>query len=161
VLNSYAWGHRIEFSSSQIFFFHAAAMLLSYIIQKITHPKFSFPKVYNHISLYGTIASGTIFDPTSQVCPSTMLVLPIVGNWKVRFGGVQNGTTSMPNLIQIRPAVLELNHVNRQTWPALYAFISYISCKEHIKAKNIILYTAHLVLIRETNFRTSQQRRKT
>jgi hypothetical protein len=39
-----------------------------------------FLKIYNHTSLYGPIASGTSVDPTSQICLSAMLVLPIVGN---------------------------------------------------------------------------------
>jgi hypothetical protein len=43
-----------------------------------------------------------------------------------------NVITSIPNLIQIRPAVLELNHADRQTGSALYAFISSTSCTEHI-----------------------------
>jgi hypothetical protein len=46
-----------------------------------------FPKIYVHTSLYGPIASGASVDPTSQVCFSTMLLLPIVGNLKVRFYG--------------------------------------------------------------------------
>jgi hypothetical protein len=46
---------------------------------------------------------------------------------------VPNCITSIPNFIQIRPAVLELNHADRQTWPALYAFISCTSCKERMK----------------------------
>jgi hypothetical protein len=45
-----------------------------------------------------------------------MLVLPIVGNCiKYGFSVVPNGITSITNFIQIRPAVLELNHADRQT----------------------------------------------
>jgi hypothetical protein len=43
-----------------------------------------------------------------------------------------NGIMFIPNFIQIRPAVLELNHADRQTWPAPDAFISCTLCKEHI-----------------------------
>jgi hypothetical protein len=39
-----------------------------------------FPKIYNHTSLYGPIASGTSVDPTLQVCLAAMMVFPIVGN---------------------------------------------------------------------------------
>jgi hypothetical protein len=39
-----------------------------------------FLKIYNHTSLYGPIASGASVDPTSQVCWSAMLVLPIAEN---------------------------------------------------------------------------------
>jgi hypothetical protein len=35
--------------------------------------------------LYDPTASGTSVDPTSQVHSSTMLVLPIIQNLKVRF----------------------------------------------------------------------------
>jgi hypothetical protein len=46
-----------------------------------------FSKIYNHTSLYDPIASGASDDPTSQVCSSAMLVLPIVVHLKVRFYG--------------------------------------------------------------------------
>jgi hypothetical protein len=55
---------------------------------------------------YGPIASCASVDPTSQVCSPAMLVLLIV---------VPNGTTSMPDFIQIRQAILELNHADRHT----------------------------------------------
>jgi hypothetical protein len=66
----------------KIFFsFHAAAMSLYYIIQRITKQKFCiFQKSFFHASLYGPTASGTGINPTSQVCLSAMLVLLIVGN---------------------------------------------------------------------------------
>jgi hypothetical protein len=38
-----------------------------------------FPKIYNHTLLNGPIASGASVDPTSQVCSSAMLILPILG----------------------------------------------------------------------------------
>jgi hypothetical protein len=44
-----------------------------------------FLKIYNRTSLYGPTVRGTSVDSTSQVCLSTMLVLPIVENLKVRF----------------------------------------------------------------------------
>jgi hypothetical protein len=70
---------------SVFFLFHAAAMLLFYIIQRITTRVLYFPQIYNYTSLCGPIASGTSVDPTSQVCSSAMLVLPIAENLKVRF----------------------------------------------------------------------------
>jgi hypothetical protein len=39
-----------------------------------------FPRIYDHISLYGPIASGASIDHTSQVCSSAMFALPVVGN---------------------------------------------------------------------------------
>jgi hypothetical protein len=55
--------------------------------QRIIIPVLYFPKIYNYTSLSGPISSGTIVDPTSQVCLSAiaMLVLKIVGNLKVGF----------------------------------------------------------------------------
>jgi hypothetical protein len=38
-----------------------------------------------HTSLHGPIASGASVNPTSQVCSSAMLVLPIVEILKVQF----------------------------------------------------------------------------
>jgi hypothetical protein len=46
-----------------------------------------FLKTFHHTSLYGPTASGARADPSSQVCSSTMLVLPILDNCKVRFEG--------------------------------------------------------------------------
>jgi hypothetical protein len=34
------------------------------------------------------------------------------------------GVTSVPDFNQISPAFLELNHMDRQMWSILYAFIS-------------------------------------
>jgi hypothetical protein len=45
----------------------------------------NLPKIKNHISLHGPTVSGTSANSTSQVCLFTMLVLPIVENWKVWF----------------------------------------------------------------------------
>jgi hypothetical protein len=59
-------------------FFHAAAMLLFYMIQKITVPKFYIFRKYYHALLYGPIPSGSDVSPALQVCSSAMLVLPIV-----------------------------------------------------------------------------------
>jgi hypothetical protein len=41
-----------------------------------------FPKIYNNTLLYDPTVSGTSIDSTSQVCSSSMLVLPTVGNQK-------------------------------------------------------------------------------
>jgi hypothetical protein len=67
------------------FFFHAAAMLLFCIKQRITFPKFSIFQNCKHFSLFVPIASGASVDPTSKVCSSTMSVLLIAGNCKVGF----------------------------------------------------------------------------
>jgi hypothetical protein len=44
-----------------------------------------FPYIYNRPSLCGPIARGAIVDPTSEVYLSLMLVLLVVGNWKLSF----------------------------------------------------------------------------
>jgi hypothetical protein len=78
-------GHGIESWSSQTFIFFPAAAMLFYIIKNYFSKFLYFPKFYNHTSLYGLNASDVSVYPTSQVCSSTMLVLLIVGNLKVRF----------------------------------------------------------------------------
>jgi hypothetical protein len=61
-------------------------MLLLYIIQRITVPKFCILQksatIHHCMAL---IASGASVDPTSQVCSSAMLVLAIAGNLKGQF----------------------------------------------------------------------------
>jgi hypothetical protein len=69
-----------------------------------------FLKIYIHTSLYGPIASGASVDPTSQVCLSATLVLPIVEKYVV-----PNGILTIPDFIHIHPAALWLNHADRQT----------------------------------------------
>jgi hypothetical protein len=67
------------------------------------------------------------------------------------FRVVLNGMTSIPNFIQIRPAVLYLNHedwqTNKQPWPVLYAFISCTSCRERIKTRKRFAVRMHLGLL--------------
>jgi hypothetical protein len=46
-----------------------------------------FPKIYNHTSLYGSVASGPSVDPTSEVLSSAMFVLLTVRSWKTGFYG--------------------------------------------------------------------------
>jgi hypothetical protein len=62
------------------FVFHATAMSLFCIIQRITVPKFGFVEIFYHTSLYGPVARVAIVDPTSQVCSFAVLVLLIAGN---------------------------------------------------------------------------------
>jgi hypothetical protein len=56
-------------------------MLLLYIKQRIIYQSFVFAE---NLLPY-MAATGTIVDPTSQVCSSAMLVLQIVENLGVRF----------------------------------------------------------------------------
>jgi hypothetical protein len=63
----------------KIFFFHAVAMLLFFIIQRI-YFSFIFFKNFCCALLCGCVACGTAVDPNSQVCSSAILVLPMVEN---------------------------------------------------------------------------------
>jgi hypothetical protein len=68
--------------------------------------------------------------PHKFVCP------PFCYYWwkeieKYDFRVFPCGIMSVPNFIQIRLAVFELDHADRQTWPALYAFISCIVQRMH------------------------------
>jgi hypothetical protein len=93
-----------------------------------------FKDLSEYISLYDPILSGPSIAPTSQVHVSATLVLPIVGNWKlwaqssIKWHNVHTKAQRNPSV------VLELNHADRQTWSALYAFISRMSCKECTKS---------------------------
>jgi hypothetical protein len=69
-------------SNPQVIFFLSCrrhVVILHYAKNYYTEVLY-FPKIFNHTSLYGPIASGASVDPTSQVCSSAMLVLTIVGN---------------------------------------------------------------------------------
>jgi hypothetical protein len=77
-----------ESQPGRINLFHAAAILLVYITQRITTPKFCIFENILPSSLYDTIVSGASVDPTSEVRSSVILVLLIVGNHKVRFCGI-------------------------------------------------------------------------
>jgi hypothetical protein len=62
------------------------------------------------------VLNATVVATTSRIRSAAILVLPTVGNYKVRvyrvaFGGV----TSIPNFIKIRQVVLELNRVARRS----------------------------------------------
>lgn len=48
------------------------------------------------------------------------------------FRAHSNGVKFIPDIIQARPSVLELNREDRQALPDLYAFISSMMCKERI-----------------------------
>jgi hypothetical protein len=99
--------------------FHAALMLLFFIIQGITKTKVVFfSNIYYHTSLWGPILSGDSVPPTSQVHALIMLVLPmlilsIVKKYEFRVAS--SGIMSTPNFIIICPAILELKQVDRQT----------------------------------------------
>jgi hypothetical protein len=89
-----------------------------------------FLKICNHTSSYVPTTSGANVDPTSQVCSSAMLVLPIVGNWKLRFFGCSQWHNVHTKFHQ-NPSSGWAESCG-QTLPALYAFISCTSCKERI-----------------------------
>jgi hypothetical protein len=72
VLDSYAWGHGIEsWTPQNIFFFHSAAMLLLYIVQMITIPKFCIFR--KSITIHHCVALLQValmsIPPHKFVCP--------------------------------------------------------------------------------------------
>jgi hypothetical protein len=71
--------------------------------------------MYYRTSLYDPTLSDASVDPASEVRSSAMLVLPFVGSYKVRFRAAYNGIKPIPNSIQVRASVLELNHTNGRT----------------------------------------------
>jgi hypothetical protein len=101
----------VESKHGQVkYFFPAAAVLLFYT------KAWYFPKIYNLTTLYGPIASGASVDPT----PHRVFRLPC---WYYRLYEIEkynfrvdsNSITSIFDLIQIRPAVHELNHADGKT----------------------------------------------
>lgn len=69
-----------------------------------------------HASLYDAIVSATSDKPTSLARSSAIFVLSIIRNKKYDFKADLNGTLSITNFIQMRPAVLESNHADRQAY---------------------------------------------
>jgi hypothetical protein len=67
----------------------------------------------NHADYYG---SWRHHSPTSRLCISVTLVLPITGNWKVRFWiCLKHSKMSITNFMRIRYVILELLHGYRRT----------------------------------------------
>jgi hypothetical protein len=68
-----------------------------------------------HTSLYGPIASGAVSIPPDKFLrpPCWYYRLKEIENYD--FRAVPNGIMSILNFIQIRPAVIELNHTDGQT----------------------------------------------
>jgi hypothetical protein len=56
----------------------------------------------------------TYFRPHTQILSPTMLMLLIVGNWKVWFQDKQQCLTPIPNFIQNRPVIQALNHADEK-----------------------------------------------
>jgi hypothetical protein len=78
-------GDRILVKPKFPFLSYSHHVVILYYPKNCYTKAFYFPKIFYHTSLYGPIASGASVDPTSQVCWPAMLVLTIVGNFKVRF----------------------------------------------------------------------------
>jgi hypothetical protein len=118
------------------FFFHAAAMLLFYIIQRFTFPKFC---IFWKSTIY--LCTALLQVALVSIPPHKFVRLPcwyyrLQETAKYDFRVVPNGITSIPNFTQICPAVLKLNHVDRQTdmtWPALCVHFMYTMQKTHKK----------------------------
>jgi hypothetical protein len=133
VVVSYAWGRGIEHSSSLIFLsFNAAITWLFYITQRITLPVFCIFRTSLTIHRCTALLQvALVLTPLHKFVSPPCWYYRLEEIIKHDFRVVRNCITSIPNFIQIRPAVLELNHADRkadgrtdrQTWLALYAFI--------------------------------------
>jgi hypothetical protein len=89
---------------------------------------FYFSNIFTHTSLQVALVS---IPPHKFVCPSCWYYL-LQEIEKYDFRGDPNGITSIPNFTQIRPAVLELNRMDRQT-DMTSSIIPCTWCKERIK----------------------------
>lgn len=65
--------------------------------------------------MYNPTLRTANFSGTLQVRFPTMLVLSIAGNLKYEYWVATSGIVSIPSLIKIHAAVLEMNHIDRRT----------------------------------------------
>jgi hypothetical protein len=148
----------IETCSTQNIFFHAAAMLLFHIIQRITVPKFCIFRKSISIHPYMSLLQVALVS-----IPTYTFVRPPCSYYRLYetenhdFRVDLNGISSTPNLIQIRLAVLGLNHASdRQTdgqtdITAVYVFISCTSCN------TFFFFCSHSVLMLTYDSQNKQQ----
>jgi hypothetical protein len=108
--------------------FRAVTMLLFYMMQRITTPKlciFLKSVTKRHCMTLLQVALVSIPSHKFVLSPCWYYLLQEIKKYDFRVHC--SGITSIPNYIQIRPAVIELNHsdrrTDRQTWSALYASI--------------------------------------
>jgi hypothetical protein len=90
-------------------------------------------KFCNRTSLYVTAASGASVDPTSQVCSSAILALPIAEDFEIWFcvsPQWHKFHTKFHLNSSICSSVESCRRTDGYTWPAVYAFISCLSSKE-------------------------------
>jgi hypothetical protein len=107
-------------------FFHTAAMLLFYIIQGITAPKFCiFRKSITTHHCMVRLQVALVSIPPHKLVRLPCCYYPLYEIEEYDFRAIPNGITSVQHFIQICPAVLEFNHADRQTRPVLHTFISY------------------------------------
>jgi hypothetical protein len=108
----------------KIILVHATAMLLFYIIQSIIIHVLYCSKFFCHTLLHGHITSGAVVDLTSQVCSSAMLVLPTVGNIKIRFYGRPQWHNVYTKFHSDLSSSSWVYHVDRQTDTASSIYVS-------------------------------------
>jgi hypothetical protein len=125
------------------YFFHAAAMLLFYIIQRITIPKvciFRKSITINHCMALLQVALLSITSHKFVRLPCWHYRLYEIE--KLDFRVVPDGITSMPNFIQIRLAVLDLNHADRQTDMISHICVHFMHIVERINYIQDVLKVA-------------------
>jgi hypothetical protein len=97
-------------------FFYAAAMLLFYIMQRITTPKLCiFRKSITLHHCMPLLQVALVSIPPHRFVRPPCWYYRLFDIKKYDFRVDTGGIPSIPNFIQIRPSVLELNHADRQT----------------------------------------------
>jgi hypothetical protein len=79
----------------------------------------SFSIIYYHALIQDATVSTASVAHTSQVVMSAMLVL-LCTIRKYEFRVTSNSIISVPNLIKIHPAIIELKHVDRHDQSYVY-----------------------------------------
>jgi hypothetical protein len=145
---TYAWGHRTEQWWRQNFFLSGRhyVVILHYTKNYCTKVLY-FPEIYNHKSFYVQLQVALVSLPPHKFVRPPCWYFWMYEIEEYDFTVAPNGMTPILNFIQIRPAVLELNHTDRQTDMTSPAFISCTSSKERMKVNNIVLdwkHTTHI-----------------
>jgi hypothetical protein len=103
-----------------------------------------FLKICKHVILHVCIVSGAIIYPTSEFRWSAILVFFYYRLWeseKYDFSVHLNVIRFIPNFIQIRIAVLDLNHTDWQTH-----FRAWQDARESCKMSSLIICALHRIL---------------
>jgi hypothetical protein len=134
--------------------FHTAIMLLFYIFQRIALPKFRIllkSITISHCMVLLQVALVSI-PPRKFVRPPCWYY-QLQEIEKYDFRVVPNGIKSIPNYMHTNPSSgSRVEWTDRQTWSALYAFISWTLCKEStltFQLEKILTYEAKTEILKK------------